>query len=207
LAKANPLPVYYIQVSSPQNIIYFSSDVPLSFTQASYAKLNLTSFSYSLDGQANVPITGNTTLTGLTYGLHKIVVYGQDTNGETYTSDTVHFSVWFHTLWTTTEVALLAVSSTSLVVCYKKRRQISEAMKRKDSNKFWKGVIAFGFATFFLLATILFYLDYAYFTTHHGLTVNATFLFIPFWIIFIALGLYWIKTSFRHEKPQESLAP
>jgi hypothetical protein len=207
LVKANPLPVYYIQVNSPQNVIYFSTDVPLNFTQISYFKLNFTAFSYSLDGQANVPINGNTTLTGLAYGSHKIVVYGQDNKGETYTSDTIHFSVMFHTLWTTTGVTLLAVFSTSLVVCYKKRRQISEAMKRKDSDRFWKGVLAFGLAAFFLIITILFYLDYAYFTTHHGLTVNTTFLFIPFWIILMGLGLYWIKTSFRHEKPQESPAP
>ena len=48
---------------------------------------------YSLDGQDNVTVTGNSTLNGLTNGLHKITVYANDTFGNTCSSETVAFSV------------------------------------------------------------------------------------------------------------------
>jgi len=52
---------------------------------------------YSLDGQANVTITGNTTLTDLAYGPHHIIVYANDTSGNMYSSAKVYFTITFLT--------------------------------------------------------------------------------------------------------------
>jgi hypothetical protein len=48
---------------------------------------------YSLDGQENVTITGNTILSGLSSGLHNVTVYAKDEFGNMGTSATVTFTV------------------------------------------------------------------------------------------------------------------
>ena len=48
---------------------------------------------YSLDGQANVTLTGNTTLTMQFTGSHTIVIYAKDSEGNTYLSNMVKFKV------------------------------------------------------------------------------------------------------------------
>jgi hypothetical protein len=48
---------------------------------------------YSLDGEQNVTITGNTTLTGLSSGLHNVTVYAEDTFGNEGASETITFTV------------------------------------------------------------------------------------------------------------------
>jgi hypothetical protein len=48
---------------------------------------------YSLDGQNNVTVTGNVTLSGLSVGLHNVTVYANDTLGNMGASATVAFNV------------------------------------------------------------------------------------------------------------------
>jgi hypothetical protein len=48
---------------------------------------------YSLDGHDNVTVTGNTTLSGLSSGLHNVTVYAEDTFGNEGASETVTFTV------------------------------------------------------------------------------------------------------------------
>jgi hypothetical protein len=48
---------------------------------------------YSLDGQSNVAITGNTTLTELPESSHSIIVYASDSFGNIGTSSTVLFTI------------------------------------------------------------------------------------------------------------------
>ena len=48
---------------------------------------------YSLDGNDNVTVTGNTTLTGLSEGTHKIVVYATDEFGQTGKSHIRYFTI------------------------------------------------------------------------------------------------------------------
>jgi hypothetical protein len=48
---------------------------------------------YSLDGEANVAITENTTLTNLTNGTHNLTIYAEDNNGNTEASETIYFTV------------------------------------------------------------------------------------------------------------------
>ena len=69
--------------------VYNSSEIPLIF----YANDTATQISYSLDNQANVTISGNTTLTGLTEGLHSINVYTPNEEGHWVNFDTATFTV------------------------------------------------------------------------------------------------------------------
>ena len=63
-----------ISIISPRNTSYESSNVSLAYN----VNKPVSWISYSLDGQANVTITGNTTITGLASGLHNITVYAKD---------------------------------------------------------------------------------------------------------------------------------
>ncbi len=76
-------------VLSPQNTTYATSSVPLSFTIIKPAFW----IGYSLDGQLNVTITGNTTLSGLSDGLHSLIVYANDTAGNMCYTAYVYFTV------------------------------------------------------------------------------------------------------------------
>lgn len=80
-----------IEILSPQNIIYKLRPgeppipIPLTFT------VNETTpwIGYSLDRQENVTITGNTTLTDLSYGIHSVTIYANDTAGNMGSSETI----------------------------------------------------------------------------------------------------------------------
>ena len=78
-----------ISMISPGNMTYATSDVPLVFTIDETASW----MGYSLDGQANVTTGGNTTLMGLSEGLHDIIVFANDTFGNMGASAGVYFSV------------------------------------------------------------------------------------------------------------------
>jgi len=78
-----------VMVSSPQNTTYASASVPLTFAVSEPAPW----MGYSLDGQANVTITGNTTLAGLSNGSHSIVVYAVDAAGNMGSSAIISFVV------------------------------------------------------------------------------------------------------------------
>ncbi len=86
-----------IAVLSPQNTTYTTGSVSLSFTIDETASW----MSYSLDGQANVTIAGNTTLAGLSDGTHSLVVYAGDMAGNEGSSETVHFTIQTPTVDTT----------------------------------------------------------------------------------------------------------
>jgi N-acetylneuraminic acid mutarotase len=78
-----------IKIVSPENQKYNGSSVSLVFTVNK--PVNWTG--YNLDGQDNVTVTGNTTLAGLTNGLHNITVYAKDEFENTGASETISFSV------------------------------------------------------------------------------------------------------------------
>jgi hypothetical protein len=78
-----------VHVVSPENKTYVSSNVSLAFTVNKPALR----MGYSLDGQNNVTITGNTTLSGLSNGLHNITVYANDEFENTGASETVTFTI------------------------------------------------------------------------------------------------------------------
>ena len=78
-----------IKINSPQNSTYPPPTVDLNFNineQASW-------IAYSLDGNDNVTISGNTTISEMSEGLHNIVVFATDTAGNTGASSVVQFTI------------------------------------------------------------------------------------------------------------------
>lgn len=83
-----------ITILLPENQTWYrGKDVALNFTIDEPTSW----IGYSLDGEANETITGNTTLTDLSYGLHNVTVYANDTAGNMGSSDTIHFTVTYLT--------------------------------------------------------------------------------------------------------------
>jgi parallel beta-helix repeat protein len=111
-----------IAVSSPESKVYNDSSVPLTFLiyEAS------SSMSYSLDGQDNVTIAGNTTLSELPNGSHNLTVYLTDRSGNIGVSETIYFSVDvpepFPTMLVIASVITVAVVGIGLIVYFKKHK-------------------------------------------------------------------------------------
>jgi parallel beta-helix repeat protein len=77
-----------VSIVSPTNKTYTTNSVTLSFTVSEPTVWT----KYSLDGEANVTITEDTTLSGLAYGTHSVTVYAQDTDGKTGAT-TIYFTI------------------------------------------------------------------------------------------------------------------
>lgn len=74
---------------SPENKTYASRDIPLTFA----ASEPVSWMGYTLNGQANTTVSGNTSLSGLAEGRHRITLYANDTSGNMGCSDPTHFTV------------------------------------------------------------------------------------------------------------------
>ena len=111
-----------IELLSPENKTYNTSEVPLNFN-VNEASSKIT---YSLDGQDNVTVVGSAVLTGLPYGEHNVTVYATDEARHTGTSETIHFSLDMPEPFSTTlvigSVITLAVVGVGLLVYFKKRK-------------------------------------------------------------------------------------
>ena len=129
IGYGTPDPIYVLEhvpptisVISPANLTSGNSTIPLIFR----LDKRVSSECYSLDGQQNVTITGNTTLTGLSNGLHNITVYANDTYGNTGASQTAFFNVVKpESFPTVTAIAIISVAaivsiSVGLLVYYRK---------------------------------------------------------------------------------------
>lgn len=107
----------------PLNGTYETPDVPLDFVLNEPFSLA----TFSLDGQDNVTLTENTTLTGLSKGAHNITVYATDMAGNPGASETLLFSVsepdQFPTeLVVAVSIGTIAVAAAGLLVYLKKRK-------------------------------------------------------------------------------------
>ncbi len=80
------VPVPTVSNLSIRNMLYNSTQIPLSFE----VKGTISWMGYSLDNQANTTISGNTTLTELSEGVHSIEIYANDTAGNMGKSGTIH---------------------------------------------------------------------------------------------------------------------
>jgi hypothetical protein len=81
---------------------------------------------YSLDGQETVTVTGNTTLAGLSWGLHNVTVYAKDLLENTGNSDTIWFSIaepFPTTLVAVASGASIAIIGIGLLIYAKKRKR------------------------------------------------------------------------------------
>jgi hypothetical protein len=72
-----------------ENQTYTTTDVPLNFTLSEKADW----VGYILDEQPLVTVAGNTTLVGLSEGLHSLTVYANDTIGRSGTSEQIYFTI------------------------------------------------------------------------------------------------------------------
>src|SRR3990170_4337001 len=78
-----------VSIVSPENKTYTVNNIQLTFRVSEPTSW----MGYSLDGKANVTITGNTTLTGLLDGPHSLTVYASDAAGNTGSSNMVYFTI------------------------------------------------------------------------------------------------------------------
>jgi hypothetical protein len=111
-----------ISVFSPANETYDSSNVSLTVT----VNESVVWIGYSLDGKGNVTVTGNTTLTELTNGLHSLVVYAYSALGNMGASVTVSFTIAVLEPFPTTFIpvacgALAAIIGIGLFLYFNKR--------------------------------------------------------------------------------------
>jgi hypothetical protein len=111
-----------VAVVSPENRSYNSSSVSLIFTVDKPAVW----MGYSLDGQDNVTITGNTTITGISSGLHNVTVYAKDSFENTGASETISFTIAeepesFPTALVATASASVAIVGVGFIVYLRRR--------------------------------------------------------------------------------------
>jgi len=85
---------------------------------------------YSLDGQENVTVAGNTTLTGLSPGEYNVTVYAQDTVGNVGASETIYFNIAekpepesFPTTLVIALVATVVFVGVGILLYFKKRKR------------------------------------------------------------------------------------
>jgi hypothetical protein len=117
-------PAQSVSILSPQNANYTTADMPLNFTLLKSTKWAR----YSLDGQANVTITGNLTLTELASGSHNLTLYVDDSLGNTRPSETIYFNIAeepepFPKTMVIAPIASAAVVGVGLIVYFKKRKR------------------------------------------------------------------------------------
>jgi len=111
-----------VRLISPENTTYTSANVTLEFTISKQTSW----MGYSLDGQETVTITGNTTLSGLSSGLHNVTFHAKDPFENIVTYETIWFSVaepFPTTLVVAASVAIVAVVGAVLLVYFKKRNR------------------------------------------------------------------------------------
>jgi hypothetical protein len=115
-----------VSVVSPANKTYDSSNVSLTVT----VNEPVVWIGYSLDGEDNITITGNTTLTELPKGLHSLVVFANDTFGNMGASETMAFTIdvpeTLPIVPISASVAFVAIVGAGLLVHFKKRKRQSE---------------------------------------------------------------------------------
>jgi hypothetical protein len=115
-----------ISFLSPENRVYNVSDLSLNFT----VNEPVSKFAYSLDGQNNVTISGNTTLTDLPYGEHNVTVFATDEVGNTGASETIFFSIPeppepFPTSLVVASIITVIIVGIGLLVYFRKRKKES----------------------------------------------------------------------------------
>jgi hypothetical protein len=110
-----------VSISSLENKTYSTSALPLNFM----TNEPISQSTYSLDGQENVTIAGNTTLTELANGDHNLTVYAKDEAGNIGTSETIYFNVEvvFPTTLFIAITVIVVFIGIGLLVYFKKRKR------------------------------------------------------------------------------------
>jgi hypothetical protein len=110
-----------IHVLSPERRTYNTSSIPLNFTVNSA----LAQITYCLNGEKNITVSGNTTLSGLANGDYALTFYAKDEAGNVRASETILFTVDvpFPTTLVLASVITVAVVGIGLLVYFKKRKR------------------------------------------------------------------------------------
>jgi hypothetical protein len=176
----NLLPV--VTVSSPENKTYEHGNVPLVVTINKPTSL----IAYSLDGQPEVTITENTTLSGLTIGTHNLTVTAQDSGGLIGSSGIIQFTIAARF---PTELVAIGITIAAVVVvgvlAYVKRQSLSAYRKKGLTSLFQKQrLVALGKNRLLWTLTIIglsillvftqIFFPYAYYSVSSG-SANSTF--------------------------------
>ena len=105
---------------SVENKTYSQLDLPLEFAVNEPASW----LGYSLDSEANVTLSGNSTLT-LNEGVHSIVVYAEDVAGNIAASETIYFTIEkpFPTTLLAASIASVAIVGVGLLFYFKKSKR------------------------------------------------------------------------------------
>jgi hypothetical protein len=114
-----------VSLLAPTNITYRSVEVPLNFV----FRDQVSEVMYSLDGQSNVSVSGNTTLPQLPIGSHNITVYATDEGGNTGSSRTIFFIVTQESLPFLPLIVAIAIVACTLISIL-----VYEARKRTASK-------------------------------------------------------------------------
>lgn len=108
-----------IMFSSPKNMTYASRDVSVNFTvDELFSKC-----SYSLDGQENVTIVGNTTLHSVFDGTHNLTLFVTDAAGNIGSSETMYFTVDVPEPPVVLVIVIIAVMVGACLLIYFKKRK------------------------------------------------------------------------------------
>jgi hypothetical protein len=110
-----------IENLSLRNATFSINDIPINFTVSK----TVSWIGFTLDNHANITISGcNITLTGLSEGSHKLVIYANDTVGR-MGSQTVYFSVAkpepFPTTLVAASLASVTIVGAGVLVYFRKR--------------------------------------------------------------------------------------
>ena len=110
----------HIVVLSIENKTYYYSEIPLSFS----VNEQVSSVIYCFDGQANVTINGNTTLTGLTEGSHSLTIFAEDRAGNVGFSETIYFTKTKAELFPTALlIGFLVIVGVTVLFFYKTKKK------------------------------------------------------------------------------------
>src|SRR4030042_682889 len=123
-----------VSILSIENRVYDTPDVALNFTTSE----TCSQIKYSLDGQENVTVNGNTTLSGLSNGAHNVTVYAWDAAGNVGFSETATFTTTEPeppAPFPTAPVAAASIASVAgvgagLLVFFKKRKRQATNVNR-----------------------------------------------------------------------------
>lgn len=114
--------------SNPKSKTYETGEVSLTFTVNEPAAW----IGYSLDGQDNVTITANSTLSGLSRGAHNLTVYAEDAAGNIGASETIYFTLVDHfpIEWIAVGIVIGVVVGVALLFRFKRQALKSHFRKK-----------------------------------------------------------------------------
>lgn len=124
-----------VSILSLQNKAYNISNIPLVFTVNETTSL----ITYIVDGKVYT-INGNTTLTDLQNGDHKLIVYATDEAGNAGASETINFNVQVpipsqKALAILPPMAIVLIGGLSILIYLEKRKQSAAEKTNKSSNQ------------------------------------------------------------------------